>query len=98
MGREQTGTDTKARLTFLADSISRLKAEKARIEGQVESLEKQRTSVEERCRALNVEPVELDEMIKMREATLYKKIQSMEDVVDDIELRRDEVHRVRNSS
>lgn len=98
MGRVQIGTDAKARLSGLADRISRLKAEKSRIEGQVESLEKQRASVEERCRALDVEPAKLGTMIQMREATLYKKIQSMEDVVDDIELRRDEVHRVRNSS
>ena len=98
MGIVQTETDAQARLSSLAKRILRLKTEKSRIEGQVESLEKQRSSVEERCRTLGVEPNELAKMIQMRGDTLYKKIQSMEDVVDDIELRRDEVHRVRNSS
>lgn len=98
MGGVQAKTDAKARLSSLADRISTLKAEKSRIEGQVESLESQRTSVAERCRTLGVEPDELDNMIQMRGDTLYKKIQSMEDVVDDIELRRDQVRRVRDPS
>lgn len=94
MGRVQIGTDAKAKLSKLADCISRLKAEKARMEGQVESLEKQRASVEAQCRALDVEPDELDKMISLRENALHGVIQSMEEAVSDIELRRDQVQRV----
>lgn len=98
MDKVQTETDTQTRLTSLADSISKLKSEKSRIEGQVESLEKQQVAVENRCRALGVEPAELDKMIQMRSDTLYSKLQSMEQAVRDIELRRDQVQRVRNPS
>ena len=94
MGGVQTGTDAKAKLSNLADRISRLKAEKSRIEGQVVSLEKQRASVEDQCRAYNVEPDELDKMIQMRGDALHGVIQSMEEAVSGIELRRDEVQRV----
>lgn len=87
-------TDANVKLSNLAERISKLKAEKSRIEGQVESLEKQRTTVEEQCRALGVEPDELDEMIQMRGEALFGVIQSMEEAVSGIELRRDEVQRV----
>lgn len=93
-----TQTDANTRLSSLADRISKLKIEKSRIEGQVESLEKQQAAVEERCRALDVEPSELDKMIQLRSDTLYSKLQAMELAVSDIELRRDQVQRVRNSS
>lgn len=94
MGGVQTGTDAKAKLSNLADRISRLKAEKSRIEGQVVSLEKQRASVEEQCRAFDVELDELDKMIQMRGDALHSVIQSMEKAVSGIELRRDQVQRV----
>lgn len=94
MSEIRKGTDAKAKLSDLADRISKLKAEKSRIEGQVESLEKQRTTVEEQCRALGVEPDKLDEMIQMRGDALFGVIQSMEEAVSGIELRRDDVQRV----
>lgn len=98
MSGEQAESGIKVTLPDLASRISELKAEKSRIEGQVESLEKQRASVEERCRALNVEPDELDKMIQIRSDTLFNVLQSMEVAVSGIELRRDQVQRERNQS
>lgn len=96
MSEVETEIDAKVTLSDLADRISKLKTEKSRIEGQVESLEKQRASAEERCRALNVEPGELDKMIQVRRDTLYTVIQAMEGAVSDIELKRDQVQRMRD--
>lgn len=94
MSEALQATDVKAELSNLASRISKLKAEKSRIEGRVESLKQQLAVVEAQCRALDVEPDELDEMIKLRSETLYNVIQSMEGAVSDIERRRDQVSRV----
>lgn len=98
MSGVQAENGTKVTLSDLASRISELKAEKSRIEGQVESLEKQLASVEKRCRALNVEPSELEKMIQIRSDTLFNVLQSMEGAVSGIELRRDQVQSVRNQS
>jgi len=94
MSGVQTDADAKVKLLDLANRISKLQAEKSRIEGQVDSLEKRRLAVETRCRDLGVEPAELDKMIQARNDTLYGVIQSVEKAVSDIELRRDRVQRV----
>lgn len=85
-------------LADLAERIATLKSEKSHLAGQVEGLETQRTAVEKRCRDLGVEPDALDEMITAKEQSLFSLLQSVEKAVSGVELKRDEVHRVRNSS
>ena len=96
MGKVHMADGEEVLLADLANRISELKTEKSRIEGQVVSLEKQRASVEDQCRALNVEPDELDKMIQLRGDTLSNVLQSMEKVVSNIELKRDQVQRMRD--
>lgn len=98
MSEVQTKSGINTQLAGLAERITELKSEKSRLQGQVESLETQRDAVEKRCRDLGVEPSDLDEMIKMKEQSLLRVIQSVSEGVSDIEFKRDEVHRVRNPS
>lgn len=84
-------TDLSEHLAGLADRIAELRDERARIEGQLQTLETQREAVLSSCRDMGVDPDKLDDEIELREKSLHSLIQDVEKALTDIELRRDEV-------
>ncbi len=84
-------TDLSERLAGLADRIAELKDERARIEGQLQTLGTQREAVLDSCRDMGVDPDKLDDEIELREKSLHSLVQDVEKALTDIELRRDEV-------
>lgn len=94
---EESYTDVAEQLASLSKRIADLKAERARVEGRLQTIEKQRTEIHSRCKAIGVEPDELEEVIELREKTLYALLQSVDQAVSDIEWNRDQVYRKRDT-
>jgi len=78
-------------LMGLADRIARLKDERARIEGQIQTLGTQRKAVLDSCQDMGVDPDKLDSEIELMEKSAHGLIQDIEQALLDIESRRDEV-------
>jgi len=83
--------DLNEHLMSLADRIAELKDERARVEGQIQTLEVQRKAVLDGCRDMGVDPDKLDNEIELKEKSLHSLIQDIEKALTDIEFRRDEV-------
>jgi len=83
--------DLNERLTGLAGRIAELKDERARVEGQLQTLKAQRETILKSCQEMGVDPAKLDDEIDLREKSLFSSIQDVEQVLIDIERSRDEV-------
>jgi chromosome segregation ATPase len=86
------------RLGKLSDRIASLNAEKARIEGRLQTLRAQRDAVCDSCRAAGVDPENLDVVIKEKQSALSQLIGLAEKAVYEIERKRDDVVKREQSS